>query len=135
VSAQPTVVVDTDVFSRLFVTRDSRDARVVGWRRSLTGVRVVIATQTLAEVLAGAMAPGWGVCDWLPFGSNWPALRPCLWTTLSLRRLLISSPSAFEPGTRCTRRPMWATAGSRLRPSPLICPCSPGTAPSGVRLG
>lgn len=54
-------VVDTDVFSHLYVLRISADPRVPGWRELLTGRRVLISFQTRTEVLAGALANRWGV--------------------------------------------------------------------------
>lgn len=58
---EPTAtVVDTDVFSLLFIRRNSRDNRATGWRQKLAGRRVVIAFQTRAEILAGANERGWG---------------------------------------------------------------------------
>lgn len=53
-------VVDTDVFSHLFVHRNSLDPRVPGWRDLLRDRRVLISFQTRAELLAGALADGWG---------------------------------------------------------------------------
>lgn len=53
-------VVDTDVFSVLYVHRNSNDPRAVRWREQLTGRRVLISFQTRAEVLAGALTAGWG---------------------------------------------------------------------------
>lgn len=53
-------VVDTDVFSHLYVLRNSADPRVPGWRELLTGRRVLISFQTRTEVLAGALANQWG---------------------------------------------------------------------------
>ncbi|WP_102145412.1 PIN domain-containing protein [Mycobacterium hubeiense] len=53
-------VVDTDVFSVLFIRRASDDPRVPSWRERLTGRRVVISFQTRAEVLAGVRTRGWG---------------------------------------------------------------------------
>jgi predicted nucleic acid-binding protein len=52
-------VLDTDVFSLLFIRRKPRDDRATDWRRKLAGYRVVIAFQTRAEILAGAHANGW----------------------------------------------------------------------------
>jgi predicted nucleic acid-binding protein len=54
------VVLDTDVWSSLFVTTSRRGSRVDAWRRLLVGIDVVIATQTRAEALTGAFAGGWG---------------------------------------------------------------------------
>lgn len=58
-------VVDTDVFSHLFVHRNSLDPRVPGWRDLLRDRRVLISFQTRAEhhaadrwVAASAMAKG-----------------------------------------------------------------------------
>lgn len=53
-------VVDTDVFSVLFLRRDSTDPRSHRWREQLVGRRVLISFQTRAEVLAGALTAGWG---------------------------------------------------------------------------
>lgn len=53
-------VVDTDVFSLLFVRRRSTDPRIAEWRDLLAGRQVLISFQTRAEALAGAMADGWG---------------------------------------------------------------------------
>lgn len=53
-------VVDTDVFSVLYLRRNSADPRAVRWREQLTGRRVLISFQTRAEVLAGALGAGWG---------------------------------------------------------------------------
>lgn len=51
---------DTDVFSLLFVRRGSSDPRITRWRELLTGRQVLISFQTRAELLAGALADGWG---------------------------------------------------------------------------
>lgn len=53
-------LVDTDVFSVLYLRRSSADPRAVRWREQLTGRRVLISFQTRAEVLAGAIGAGWG---------------------------------------------------------------------------
>lgn len=53
-------VVDTDVFSHLYVLRGSADSRLPAWRELLTGRRVLISFQTRAELLAGALAANWG---------------------------------------------------------------------------
>lgn len=53
-------VVDTDVFSHLFVHRGSSDPRVQAWRDLLRGRRVLISFQTRAELLGGALAANWG---------------------------------------------------------------------------
>ena len=52
-------VVDTDVFSHLYVLRNSTDPRVGHWRELLTGRRVLISFQTRSELLGGALANGW----------------------------------------------------------------------------
>ncbi len=54
------VVIDTDVYSVLFTRRRRDDTRRDEWATRLTGKRVVISFQTRAEVLAGALAAGWG---------------------------------------------------------------------------
>ena len=54
------VLLDTDVWSGLFVDARQRDRRVAGWRDLLLGRDVAIATQTRAEVLAGARSARWG---------------------------------------------------------------------------
>ena len=59
-TALSAVVVDTDVFSVLYVHRNSNDPRAVRWREQLTGRRVLISFQTRAEVIAGAIGAGWG---------------------------------------------------------------------------
>lgn len=59
-SALQAAVVDTDVFSHLYVLRNSADQRVTRWRELLTGRRVLISFQTRSELLAGAFANGWG---------------------------------------------------------------------------
>lgn len=59
-SSVSAVLLDTDVFSVVYVSPRSSDARVPGWRALLTGRRVLISFQTRAEVLSGAMASNWG---------------------------------------------------------------------------
>ncbi|MGI8415025.1 MAG: hypothetical protein ACR2P2_02230 [Nakamurella sp.] len=57
----PAAVLDTDVFSLVFVSEFSRpDGRVAGWRDLLRGMDIVISFQTRAEVLVGALQQGWG---------------------------------------------------------------------------
>ena len=53
-------VVDSDVFSLLYVVPAIGDPRVQRWQRSLADRRVLIAFHTRAEVLAGALSAGWG---------------------------------------------------------------------------
>lgn len=54
------VLLDTDVFSLVFITETTKDARVDGWRRLLLGRTPVIAIQTRAEALTGALTSQWG---------------------------------------------------------------------------
>lgn len=58
------VLLDTDVFSALFVTPDKTARRqghpIDEWRAALTGHRVVIAFQTRAEALVGARSANFG---------------------------------------------------------------------------
>lgn len=57
------VVIDTDVFSSLFLApgKATRTGKPVArWRTSLAGTRVVICFQTRAEVMAGMLISGWG---------------------------------------------------------------------------
>lgn len=57
----PAAVVDTDVYSLLFVSQFSKpDVRVDAWRALLRGMDVVISFQTRAEVLIGATQQSWG---------------------------------------------------------------------------
>ncbi|MEZ5132994.1 MAG: PIN domain nuclease [Mycobacterium sp.] len=53
-------LVDTDVFSLVYVKKSSADTRVPGWKLHLTSRRVLISFQTRAEVLSGARSAGWG---------------------------------------------------------------------------
>ncbi len=53
-------VVDSDVFSLLYVLPAVGDSRVVGWRESLIGQRVLISFQTRGEILVGARNARWG---------------------------------------------------------------------------
>lgn len=55
-----TAVVDTDVYTLVFVRKDSPDPRVPGWRQQLIGRRVVATFQTRAELLALAARNTWG---------------------------------------------------------------------------
>ena len=57
------VVVDTDIFSQLYITPEFAEKRglpVAAWRSVLVGARVVISFQTKAEVLAGIHGSSWG---------------------------------------------------------------------------
>ncbi|MGX9347773.1 PIN domain-containing protein [Microbacterium sp. KNMS] len=57
-------MLDTDVFSALYITPSRIVAKqahpVERWRTALTGRRPLIAFQTRAEVLSGALLVGWG---------------------------------------------------------------------------
>ncbi|MGB2919214.1 MAG: PIN domain-containing protein [Mycobacterium sp.] len=53
-------LVDSDVFSLLYVRSASMDSRVAEWQEYLGGRRVVVSFQTHAEILAGAYGAGWG---------------------------------------------------------------------------
>lgn len=55
-----TVLLDTDVFSLLFLAKNSKEPRSAGWRERLGGRRVLIAFQTRAEILEGALERSWG---------------------------------------------------------------------------
>lgn len=63
-SANQAVLLDTDVFSALYVTSAEIALKqrhpVDSWRAALTGSRPLIAFQTRAEVLAGAYLADWG---------------------------------------------------------------------------
>ncbi|MBX3193856.1 MAG: PIN domain-containing protein [Microbacteriaceae bacterium] len=58
------VLVDTDVFSALYVTPRENALRqghpVDEWTEALTGRRPLISFQTRAEILSGALLNGWG---------------------------------------------------------------------------
>lgn len=57
------VVVDTDIFSSLYIDPARATRRgypVEAWRAALSGVQVVISFQTRAEVLAGVRGSNWG---------------------------------------------------------------------------
>ncbi|WP_125773834.1 PIN domain-containing protein [Antribacter gilvus] len=53
------VILDTDVWSHIFVRKQKSD-ETEKWREALTGRTVVIATQTRAEVLYGLLSSNWG---------------------------------------------------------------------------
>lgn len=58
----PIAVVDTDVFSALYIDPDRAAKRghpVETWTSLLTGVRVLIAFQTRAEVITGFTIGSW----------------------------------------------------------------------------
>lgn len=55
------VMLDTNVYSLLFTRRQApEDAETSRWRSVLLGRIVVISFQTREEILAGALAGGWG---------------------------------------------------------------------------
>jgi len=58
------VLLDTDVFSALYVTRREIGLKqglpIDSWMATLTGFRLLIAFQTRAELLAGAYLANWG---------------------------------------------------------------------------
>lgn len=73
------VVVDTDVFSLMYLRRANNDSRVAGWRQYLTGRRVLISFQTRAEVLAGARSAQWGqrrMAETIEILDRTPTIRP-----------------------------------------------------------
>lgn len=53
-------VLDTDVYTLVFVRKDSPDPRVPGWRQQLVGRRVLTTFQTRAELLALSAVNTWG---------------------------------------------------------------------------
>lgn len=53
-------VVDTDVFSRVYVNPVAADSRAQEWRDVLAGRPTVISFQTRGEVLSGARQANWG---------------------------------------------------------------------------
>ncbi|MDO5630161.1 MAG: PIN domain-containing protein [Mobilicoccus sp.] len=63
-AAEDAVLLDTNAYSALFVTREERALRqghpLAAWRVALRGRRVVIAFQTRAELLIGARSAKWG---------------------------------------------------------------------------
>ena len=63
-SANKAALLDTDAYSALFITPaqvvEKQGHPVDAWRIALTGYRPVIAFQTRAEVLGGALLARWG---------------------------------------------------------------------------
>lgn len=55
-----TVLLDTDVWSHLYVRRSSVNPKLPLWRRSLLGRTLVVATQTRAELIGGVFMSNWG---------------------------------------------------------------------------
>jgi predicted nucleic acid-binding protein len=63
VAEQQIVVVDTDIFSSIYIAPHRAARRglpVDSWISALAGLRVVISFQTRAEVLAGIRGSNWG---------------------------------------------------------------------------
>jgi predicted nucleic acid-binding protein len=63
VAEQQVVVVDTDIFSSIYIDPDGAGRRglpVASWISALAGLRVLISFQTRAEVLAGIRGSNWG---------------------------------------------------------------------------
>lgn len=72
------VLVDTDVFSRVFVSPRRTSPEVQVWQELLAGRPVAIAFQTREETLAGALYAAWG-------SSRLDALRALLDATPTIR--------------------------------------------------
>lgn len=53
-------VLDTDVYSHLYLKKQNRSPEVPRWRALLTGYSIVVPTQVRAEVLAGIASSSWG---------------------------------------------------------------------------
>lgn len=53
------VLLDTDVWSQLYLHAKRGDERVPRWREQLTGSTVAISGQTRAEALAGLLLSNW----------------------------------------------------------------------------
>ncbi|WP_297847293.1 PIN domain-containing protein [Mycobacterium sp.] len=72
-------LVDTDVFSVMYLRRANSDSRAAGWREYLIGRRVLISFQTRAEVLAGARSAQWGhrrMAEMIEILDRTPTIRP-----------------------------------------------------------
>lgn len=59
-TALTAALLDTDVFSALFVRTRGEPVEAADWRSRLTGRQVVISFQTRAELLYGAKNKDWG---------------------------------------------------------------------------
>lgn len=62
-SPERAVLLDTDVFSAVFVSREravKQGLPVEAWEAALEGYRVLISVQTVAELIGGALAASWG---------------------------------------------------------------------------
>lgn len=53
------VLLDTDVWTQLYLRAKKGDERVTRWREQLLGVAVAISGQTRAEALAGLLLSNW----------------------------------------------------------------------------
>ena len=54
------VLLDTDVWTQLYLRARKGEVRVQRWREQLLGVSVAISGQTRAEALAGLLLSNWG---------------------------------------------------------------------------
>jgi len=54
------VLLDTDVWTQLYLRARKGEGRVPRWREQLLGVSVAISGQTRAEALAGLLLSNWG---------------------------------------------------------------------------
>lgn len=54
------VLLDTDVWTQLYLRAKRADERIPHWREQLIGVTVAISGQTRAEALAGLLLSNWG---------------------------------------------------------------------------
>jgi len=73
------VILDTDVWSKLFAARRDVAPEVSTWRRLLTGRPVLIAAQTRGELEFGALKGGWGpdrVAAYRSILDRYPVLCP-----------------------------------------------------------
>jgi len=59
-SSHSATVVDTDVFSRVYIRPRATDSGAQQWCDALAGSRTIISFQTRAELLAGARQANWG---------------------------------------------------------------------------
>jgi len=79
VSQAAAILVDTDVFSVMYLRRPNIDSRAAGWREYLIGRRVLISFHTRAEVLAGARSAQWGrrrMAETIEILDRTPTIRP-----------------------------------------------------------
>jgi len=103
-------VVDTDVFSLMYVRRANSDLRVAGWREYLTGRRVLISFQTRAEVLVGARSAQWGgrrMAEAIEILDRTPrSVLTTKWLTRTQSWLPSAAGSPWLTGQRAYRRSM-----------------------------